>query len=291
MFCKRTKKEHPPETFITTPARVMAILQLCLAFTIIAWHAGKPFAGDLYAAKSKLVIYQHVIGTKNPQHAARFEQLPKPEQEQILNDYAALLNQIDQPYVDKLKKSFAHLFFETPMTEMGWLALSIVIPILLLKRVEGSVQAVWLLPLAMLCLTIDNRWHGTPPPRQADEHVFPSEDYIIQHYLKQPLSRNIIEQHTQLSQGWESYLIHEWAHEEPSQDLEVYQQQKVKGDFAFQLARLEFVKPATTQKAGQIKQSYYFLGLGLFWHLSFAMVVWSLLSKKQEHSDACKISH
>ena len=291
MFCRRKRKEVPPDIFITTPARIMAILQLCLAFTIIAWHAGTPFAGDLYEAKSKLAIYQHVMGTKNPNYAHQFDQLPKDQKNAILQNYENLLVQSGLPYVEKLKKSIAKLILEMPVTEMSWLMLSIAVPILLLKKVEGAIQAVWLLPLAILIFAIDNRWHGAPPQIRADEHLFPKEKYIIQNYIKEPLSQNIFEQHSQLSKGWESYLIHEWANEEASSNKEVYQNQLEKGDFAFQLARLVWIKPAAAHSQSQIKKSYYFLGLALFWNLSFAIVVWGLLFKKQECSNACKIAN
>jgi hypothetical protein len=276
MFCKRVKKEYPSETFISTPARVMAILQLCLAFTILAWHAGYPFAGELYATKTKLLVYQHVIGIKNTQNAERFEQLPVDRRQQIMHDYEALLKWTDRPFIEKLKKSLAVIFFETPLTENAWILLSILIPILLLKRVEGSVQAVWLLPLAMLFFTLDNRWNGKDIPYSDDAALFPSEEVLVNKYLEQPLSSNILEQHAQLSSGWEIYLIQEWAHESPSVDKNLFQIQKEQGDFSFNLARLNYIKP--TLKEGQSKHSYYFLGLSLFWNLSFAMIVWEVLA-------------
>ena len=158
MFRKRVRKEFPPGTFISTPARVMAILQLCVAFTLIAWHAGEPFLGDLFNIKSKLVVYQFVLGIKNEANAERFARLPAIQRQQIERNYNTLQKQYNLPFWDKLKRSFEIIFFGIPSFELAWILLSIIIPILLLKKVEGAVQAVWLLPLATLFFTIDNRW-------------------------------------------------------------------------------------------------------------------------------------
>lgn len=275
MFCKRIKKEIPPEAFISTSARVVAILQLCLAFTVLLWQAGYPFAGEHYATKTKLLVYQHVIGTKNIDYANQFEQLPMQQQQQILDGYDTLLQKIDRPFMDKLIDSFKIIFIKTPIAESVWILLSIIIPILLLKRTEGAIQAVWLLPLAMLLLTIDNRWSGKDVPIAEDAVLYPTEQLIVKKYLENPLSADILEQHAQLSKGWELYLIKEWAHEEPSSDSRQYQKQKEKGDFFFNLARLDYIKP--TQKESRSRYSYYFLGLGLFWNWSFAMIVWMVL--------------
>ena len=62
MFRKRTKKIYPPGTFIPTPARVCAIIQLCVAFTVLIWNMATPFAGELFNVKSKMILYHDVMG-------------------------------------------------------------------------------------------------------------------------------------------------------------------------------------------------------------------------------------
>jgi hypothetical protein len=288
MFCKAVKKEYPPGTFISTPARVMTILQLCLAFTLIAWHAGYPFAGALYEVKSKLMVYQHVMGLANQEHEDLFKQIPLGERAIIFDDYRKLQALTTQSFSEKIKKSFI-LFSEIPISEVLWIGLSIFIPIMVLKRVEGAVNTVWLLPLVTLFFIIDNRWHATEAAAAKDAHLFPSEEYLMTHYMKGPLSDNILEQQRQLSASWDMYLIKDWGHEEPSENADVFKKQKAKGEFAFHLARLAFIEPVL-ESHGPVKHSYYFLGFCLFWNLSYATITWSLL-KKQENTNPCKIAY
>jgi hypothetical protein len=288
MFCKRIQKTFPADTFILKPARIMAILQLCLAFTIIAWHASYPFTGKLYEIKSKLLVYQHVIGIKNKEYSPYFTQLSSEQRTQILHDYEELQRSYDQPFFSKLQQSFRILILEIPATEIVWLLLSILIPIFLLKRVEGSVPAVWLIPIAMACYALDNRWHGHSPLPSSDAHLFPTEKFLVDNYLNQEFSSHILEQQKQLLKAWETYLIYEWANEKPSEVEDLFLKQKNRGDFSFNLARLKFIHLPLPQ--GQIKSSYYFLSLALFWNLSFAILIWNVLFQKQKNPNASKIS-
>lgn len=282
MFCKKIPKEYPPGTFIPTPARVMAILHLCLVFTVLVWIAGYPFTGKLYEIKSRLLVYDQVLGNHY------FSLVPEKQKHEILIAQDVLQQQLKQSFKHKAIDSLRGLM-NIPITQQAWLILSIAIPILLLKRVEGSVQAVWLLPLAMLALTIDNRWHGQEGSSPKDAALFPTEEYLINAYIKKPLSSNILEQHAQLKEGWDKYLVYEWASETPSQDLGILQKQLNKGNFEFHLARLHLMDKMPQQEPN-IKKSYYFLGLALFWNLSFALIANRTLRKQKHHSDTCKIT-
>jgi hypothetical protein len=292
MFCK-SKKEYPPGTFIVFPARLMTIVQLSLAFTLIAWHAGYPFMGELFHLKSKLLVYQHVLGIEDLSYAERFNQLPEVQKATILRDYEALQNEYKQPFFSKLKKSAAILLFGIPFFEKLWILLSVIICILLLKRVDGAVQAVWLLPFLVLCFSVENRWYGKKNESRADARLFPTEEQILTEYLNSPLSAVIAEQQRQLSRGWDLYLIREWAREIPSNDADEYRRQKEQGDFAFHLARLEFLKPKSPIGISDRneKQSFYLLSAYLFWNLSFSLIISSVLAKKQISADPCKVAN
>lgn len=257
MFSKRKKIEFPPGTFIPTPARVMAILQLCIAFTVIISSMGYPFMGELFANKSRLLLYHTVMGgnistTLNSdtpraqqyrqyleRNAERFEKLPFKQKSEIIQQHSALLANSHPSFLTKLGRSFHILAFELPALEQAWLLLSIIIPILVLKRVEGAARAAWLLPLLVLAYAIDNRWHSVNGDNPEEAKLFPSEQIIVQDYLKTPLSNNILEQEGQLRQGWKLYLIKEWAKEVPSQDKELFEKQAEEGEYAFDVARLE----------------------------------------------------
>jgi hypothetical protein len=292
MFCKRIKKEFPQEAFISTPARVMAILQLCLAFTVLAWQAGYPFMGELFHLKSKLLVYQYVMGTKNSSYAELFDRLPDEKKNEILGDYQTLQSQYGRPLTAKLLNSIERVFFGFSPFKLMWVIFSIILPILLLKKVEGASSAVWLIPLTTLFFIVDNRWYGVSSPSSKESVLFPSEEFIATHYLKHPLSQSVLEQKQQLKEGWELYLIEEWAREAPSLNETEFERQKAKGDFAFNLARLKYLKLEASKeiKSKKIRESYYILALYLFWNLSFALVVRSAM-QQQIDKDACKIPH
>ncbi len=287
MFRKRIRKEVPEETFISKPARVMAILQLCLVFTVMIWHAGYPFLGELFDIKSTLSVYQHVMGIHNPSHGERFEALPAEKKNEILTDYEAIQAQYHRPFITKLFEGCKRLLFGFSPFKFLWVLFSIIIPILLLKKVDGAATAIWLLPLVTLVFIIHNRWYAEPASPSRDTRHFPTEEYLVTHYLSGPLSSGLKEQETQLRRAWELYLIHEWAKETPSSDSEVFDRQKEQGDFAFHLKRLEYLKPQEIRPLTQdnYQESYYILGLYLFWNLSFALVVSSAMQTSYYKGD------
>ena len=270
MFRKRTKKFYPPGTFISTPARVAAILQLCLAFTIVLWYASQPFLGDLFAIRSKMVVYDYVM----IQHRTQFNQLPLSQQDRITEEYAALHHQLQTPFLEKLKHTFTDLLGIPPF-ELAWLCLSIVVPIMLLKRLEGAVQAVWLLPLLAAAYAVDNRLHAIPLSPSAEEKLFPSEATLVAHYLQEPFSKNIFEQREQLKKSWETYLIDQWSGE-----IHTLEQ----GEFAFHVARLEAMK---TEKASRHQEGLILLAGYLFWNLSIALLAQAAVNQVQ--ADPSKI--
>ena len=279
MFCKRTRKDLPEDTFIAKPARIMAILQLCLVFTVMAWHAGFPFMGELFSLKSKLSVYQHVMGVLNPSYVKRFDALPTEKKDEILKNYQSLQAQYHRPFAMKVWQGLERLFFGFSSFKFLWVVFSLIIPILLLKKVEGAVAAIWLLPVVTFVFIIHNRWYGEPAGISKETLLFPTEEYLVANYLQHPLSANLREQEQQLKHSWDLYLIQEWAKESPSKDPAIFNEQQEKGDFAFNVKRLDYLKPETANdiNSENYQASYYLLGLYLFWNLSFALVVGSAL--------------
>lgn len=268
MFYKKVRKTFPPGTFIPTPARLAAIVQLCLAFTLLAWQGSLPFMGELFATKYKLLVYQHLMGKKIDGHATRFASLP--EKTQILKEYELLQRDLETSFLAKIKRAVTGLW-NLPLFEKAWIFFAILLPILLLKRVEGAAQIVWILPILALAYGLDNRIHGLAPRKTAEERLFPSEERILQNYVGAPLKPSIIEQQKQLQLGWQTYLIKEWAKEEPSQDEQQFLHQAEKGDFAFNLARIKALKEPRSLRPKQ--EPISLLALYLFWNLSFALIV------------------
>jgi hypothetical protein len=290
MFRKRVKKIFPPGTFISTPARVLAILQLCLAFSIIGWIASGPFMGDLFTYKSKLLVYQQAMGDitllqkldqkqadllrpEFERNFARFQSLPEEVKAKIIASYKQIQQQIGSSFQEKLKGSFEALFIEQHPYALAWLLLSIIIPIFLLKRVEGALQLVWLLPLLALLYGYDNYRYGQTASPSPDSGLFPSEELIVSRYLKEPLSPSIQEQHAQLIKGWQRYLVEEWAGEEGTVEA---------GEQAFTLARLEKLSEQTEWRADPLRtrKPLAILFLYLMWNLYLAMKISQVLTCK-----------
>lgn len=246
MFRRRPKKNFPPGTFLPTSARVVAILHLCIAFTMILWYASQPFMGHYFAVKSRLAIFESVF--VHPDYA----QIEDGQKLILQEKYGRLASALDTSFWRKCLQSIEVLCTQIPIYEQAWLLLSVILPIYLLKRREGSWQAAWLLPLLCLAFCLDNRLHGRAIGLTAEEKLFPSEQVIVEHYLKEPMSANILEQQDQLKRGWQNYLNQEWN-----------------GEFNFIVARAEKTEmPA--QMVVTKRQSYFMLGLYLLWNIYFA---------------------
>lgn len=281
MFRKRIKKEFPPGTFIPTPARIVAIIQLCLAFSLLLWQASQPFMGDLFRIKSQMLVYQDVMGINTRADATlehkirlerngeRFANLPKNLKRSITENYASLQKQLEYSFKQKMER-LLHIFaYEVSPYELAWIFFSVVISVMLLKRVEGASHAAWLLPALALFFLFDSQKHGAHPALNPENHLFPSEQEIVESYLREPLSVDILKQREQLLQGWHLYLIKEWAHEIPNEELATFQQQAEKGEFMFNTNRLE----QTQSKLFQTKTSLFLLCMYFAWNLFFAWFI------------------
>src|SRR3954470_9358750 len=126
MFRKRLKKTFPPGTFLPTPARLMAIMQLCLAFSLLLWEASQPFMGDLFHIKSQLIVYQDLMGinsnksvdseekARTLRNKERFENLTH-ESKGVLHDrYAFLAKKLEEPWTQKMERLIRLFAYEIP---------------------------------------------------------------------------------------------------------------------------------------------------------------------------------
>lgn len=235
--------------------------------------------GDLFRVKSQMLVYQDVMGRdmrndtpaehkiRLERNAKRFANLPKSLKEDIAEKYAILQEQLNFSFGQKIKRLLQIFAYGVSPYELAWIFFSIVIPILLLKRIEGARHAAWLLPvMALLFLFENQKANVLLDPEQT---IFPSEHKIIHTYLKEPLGADILKQREQLLHGWLLYLITEWAHEAPSDDAATFQVQAEKGEFLFNIERLEFVP----EKWIQPKTSLLLLCVYLAWNFFFAWYV------------------
>lgn len=255
MFRKRVKKDFPEGTFIPFPARLCAILQLCIAFGALLWIASQPFMGELFEIKSQKLLLHYAIDQRE-----LFEQLPQIQQEQLLTRLVKLQEKLERPFWEKLKQSGSTLL-QLPLLKLAWLFLSIILSVMLLKKRDGAAQALWLLPFLALAYGIDNRLNTLPPQLTAEERLFPNEKYLIEYYLDKPFSAKLFEQKLQLEQAWNNYLQEEWG--SPEYTLE-------KGLYSFNLARIQTIPLQKKWEPSQ--EALPLLFLFIFWNLLFVVI-------------------
>ena len=86
-----------------------------------------------------------------------------------------------------------------------------ILSILLLKKVEGAAQALWILPLLTVAYACENQFLRHPAPSQRSKKLFPTEKVLLEHYLDEPFSPSASLQQKQLKQAWDAYLVKEWT--------------------------------------------------------------------------------
>lgn len=265
--------------------RLFAILQLCFVFTAIASKGSDPFMGELFSFKSKALLYHYVMGDSTLMHAShndegkkklernqeRFKKLPEEMQKQFQNQLNELMQMTEKSFSHKLKEAVEILTMKLPVFERAWIFFSIIIAILLLLRNESARNAVWVLPIVLLLYAWDNQMNGSKGFISPDTKIFPSEEVIVNDYLREPLSKEILEQHAQLLRGWKIYLIKEWGLQEPSRDPFLFEVQAEEGEYAFNIARLEALgQEKTPFKTFKEKESLFLIILYFLWNLWFA---------------------
>lgn len=251
----RKKKQYPEGTFISTPARICAILHLCLAFSALLWFMSTPYLGEMFENKSDKLLFSQVM------ESSRYGDLPLETRSRINKGHEELMERGQVTFIEKLMKSFD--FRRMNVYEAGWVLLSIVLPILLLKKVEGATQAVWLLPLITLAYMV-NVANYEKDSIGLEARLFPTEQKIRQEYLDEPFSDDMMEQRRQLIKGWKSYLATEWSREG---DAEA-------GEFAFNVARVEKRIEDRRRSRGKVEvASMLSLVVYLGWNFVFALTV------------------
>ncbi len=299
----RSRKTFPPGTFIPTSQRLMAIGQLCLAFSLMLWYVIQPFMGEYFSLRSRMLLYEYVMGTsdilksrkgqeeKIERQTKRFQQLVESEQQLVKTAYQQLQAYAKRPTFQKLKDGIQTLIQKIPPFEQAWIFFSITIAILILLKVEGAQSAAWLLPLIVLAYAVDNQLTGKSPSPHPDSTLFPTEERIIEHYLNEPFSSSPRQQKEQLEKGWKRYLIENWS----TNHTENEEVRVEEGEFRFTLARLNLLhgQPRTEWLNNFHKKlGPFFLFLFLLWNVLFARVVSRLdLSHTYqfEDSNACKV--
>jgi hypothetical protein len=290
MYRASTIKKRPlgEDTFIPMPARVLAIVQLCLAFTVAIWILCGPYLDEYFSVRSDSLLYETVMGERVPGNVDYFQALPIEEQRSIVDQYRLLQERAGRPFLEKTFGALVFSLFETSPFKWAWVVLSVGIAVGLLKKKRGALQVVWLLPVVALCYGLFSVSSKTPSPMDA---LVPSEALIVSEYLKRPLSGSIGDQQNQLTLGWQRYLVSVWTREVPSDDKLFFEEQVKRGEFAFNVARLRLVRQSDVSKS---TESATALILYVLWNFFFALMTCHYLRKEvglqQEHPYPGKVS-
>ena len=258
--------------------RVLAILQLCVIFTYIAWSCLQPPLDEYVSHHSKGTLYRTLIG-----NSTYFKELPEEKQLSLISDYQALQHPPSSNFLEKALNATLNtgqmLLFGIPPFMQAWLCFSFAICLMLLLDIEGASAAAWVLPLLVVAHALVSQLYGVPAEPTAEEKLFPTEAYIVENYLKSPPSGSAAEHRALLMNGWHNYLAAEWAKESPSKespskDLKIQSEQASRGEYAFNLARLETL--TTSKQAAQTRPFHIpltpllFFAPGFLWSLYFA---------------------
>lgn len=257
--------------YLPMPKRIACILQLILSLSVFLWLLFDPFMGEHFRLKEELILIQNLRGdetlkaqllpaaqNKLARNQTRFQTLPLTEQEQIHHKAHLLEWKMNTPAISKFIHGISSFLFRTPVITLLWIILSILLSIACLKKKGWAFRATFLLPILSLAYAYAI-YHSARPYSSP----YPSEREVLQ-YLEKPLGSTLSEQRENLKKGWELYLIHEWAHEEPT--VENYQDQVEKGEYAFNLVLLDRLKEEPPMNI--------FLILGYIgWNMAFAIVL------------------
>lgn len=234
---------------LTRKKRVLIILQLIFAFSLLVWVWIKPYTMKVVAKKSQTALYEMVM-----EREALFNALP-------LDDQLILKEGHKQGKTPTL-------YISTSPFVIAWIFFAILVSILLLFQIEGAIASSWLLPALVLAY---GYFLYTAPPKKGGS-LFPTEEYVREHYLtEEGRGRD------HLIKAWHRYLIVEWANESPSANDSLFKEQLDKGLFAFNVERLKWIHEGKgddvvitgfTSPPSFLRLLTYFL-----WNLLFAWLI------------------
>jgi hypothetical protein len=285
MFKK--KPQVPKEVYLPTFSRVITIIHMSFAFSLLMWGCIQPFMGEHFSYQWRMALYKTVMGhedilrkvsdeaygeteAKLQVNASYFKQLPLDMQNFVLRGFDEIQEKVQTPFSAKFKQAMNIIALEMHPFAQSWIAFSLVICVMLLLRIEGASHATWILPFITIVFAYNNLFLSPPPSRAADQALFPSESYLTETYLAEPLKDGIMEQREQLMFAWKKYLVKEWSPKEDASEAEKFQE----GEYLFTLERLKALQnDSTPQLKGRLNTQIHSLQLCGFiaWNLFFAL--------------------
>ena len=279
-------KTPSSESSLPTKQRIIVIIQLCIAFSLILWYAFQPFMGEYFNIKSRMLLYEYVMGTstllKSDQqkdvlgrNEKRLTLMNNNDKRQIERHYKDLYLYSTRPLLTKIGDGLKTLLLDIPSFKLAWIIFASLISIFLLIKRDGSEVASWLLPCIALVYGIDNQLNGHPPHVPLDSTLFPTESVIIEEYLKESLAHGVEEQRAQLKNGWNTYLVFNWS-TDPTQS---WNERIEEAEFNFTLARINRLRDTPIQSLNKTyheRSHFFWISIYFLWNVFFA---WSMTDK------------
>lgn len=270
--------------------RIVVIIHLCLVLSLLLWYAFQPFMGEYFNLKSRMLLYEYVMGTSNilkNRHAEdleklirntqRFSSLSQSEQTWIIQDYQQLENQALRPALKKILEGIKALLIDVSAFEMAWMTFSLLIMIFLLLRIEGAQEAVWIIAFLSIVYSFDNYQYGLKPEVPADLVLFPTEQNLLKDEKNIQWNQlSWIEQQNYLKKKWNDFLVERWVPQDIKDASLSQKYQLEEGEFNFTLARLKKLRQqplSNVYMRSHEKVPVYYLVLYMIWNIYLACFI------------------
>lgn len=244
--------------------RVPSILYLCLLFSLVLWQLGYPFLGEHFQLRSEMLLHSYVMGSSAPStmHRTRYLALSSEQRSRLEQRLKELTTYATRSAFKKLADGINLFFSSTPLWELIWIPLAVVVCVRILKERPTSTKMMFFsLVLLPFC-----GWITVPhPPMPPDQALYPTESFLIERYSP-PTQIDTFER---LSFCWNCYLREFWGKDHSSNE---------DGAFRFHLARLEARANipwqgsllAPPHPAPSVFTLFFILGTAISWRRIFA---------------------
>lgn len=258
--------------------RLCAIFQLCFTCSWFLLLLLSPFTGDYWTTRASLLLFETATGVgegrfipqeKLLRHQERFQKLPQAQQAFILEGYHRLEQEAQASPSKRFQMALYLLTHQEAPFLPAWFLAGLILPVLLLLRKEGSVYAIWLLPIIAACYLVSHFFYSSLSPLSADAKLFPTE--VELHAYESPALAASSE-YARLQDAWNRYLFTHWD-PQSTHDLE-------EAEYQFNLARVMAKTGADQEKKSLLsypntfpQRSSLFLAFFFLWHFFFALTV------------------
>ncbi len=202
-------------------------------------YLGRPFLGEYFSIRSRLLLYEYVLAIPSSQFTAEqialreqaSQELSPEARSQLKSDYLDLVRYAERPILQKLGEGVWFICTKVPFIESFWIASSLFLGIALLKGRSSAIPATWFLP----CLVLTELWLFPPHLDRRTDPFFPTESWLLSHYAQHNLPPSFAGQHQAIQKAWEEFLLQQWSLAPTFADRE---RRLVSGYLHFQAANL-----------------------------------------------------